>query len=402
MLTIAILLAENYSIHIDGRLIFWAGVGAVFGVVMFFRGFQMLRYKRLILNTPESKIRSASMGPVEIEGMAKGPHTIPAGLTGEPCFYYRAMAWQLRESGKSQQWQKVADECLYLPFFVEDSTGQILVNPAGAELDVHCNFKDEFGTSFFSHADMMPANVSAFLGRNGLALTDNTRLEEYCIKPEYPLFIFGTLGRNDARVAWTPVVQIASRSTFKSKLNPFGPLGSFGMQIIGASVGITAFNSRIVPSEVPVTPLSGGSARLSPAPPIPAKPAASSWSSVSMDEAGMAKVGSAIARHAVSAPIPTPSKSATAVADREPAPTAPPVVNTPPPPPSVDANGFEINPAVAIGKGADGTPFTISSNSQKDVVRTLAWKSNLCIFGGPILTLVSLYVLGISFGWISL
>jgi len=396
MPTITILFAHTYSSNVSGRLVFWAAVGAVFGVVLFFRGFQMLRYKRLILNTPESKIRSASMGMVEIEGMAKGPHTIPAGVTGEPCFYYRAMAWQLRESGRNSQWQKVADECLYLPFFVDDSTGRMLVNPAGAELDVHCNFKDEFGTSFFSHADMMPANISAFLGRNGLALSDKTRIEEYCIKPEYPLFIFGTLGRNDAGVAWSPVLQVASRSTFKGKLNPFGPLGSFGTQILGASIGITAVNSRIVPSEVPVTPVTGSSARLSPTPAVSAKPAASSWSSVSMDEAGMAKFGSAIARHAASMPAPTPGKSATAVADREPAPVAPPL------PPAVDASGFEINPAVAIGKGSDGAPFTISSNSQRDVVRALAWKSTLCIWGGPILTLVSLYVLGISFGWISL
>lgn len=390
MPTIIILFAENYSVHIDGRLIFWAAVGTVFGVVMFFRGFQMLRYKRLILNTPESKVRSASMGPVEIEGMAKGPHTIPAGLTGEACFYYRAMAWQLRQSGKNQQWQKVADESLYLPFFIEDSTGRMLVNPAGAELDVHCNFKDQIGDAFFAHPEMMPENVSAFLGRNGLAVTDSTRLEEYCIKPEYPLFIFGTLGKNDARVQWTPVVQIADRKTFKAKLNPFGPLGSFGSQILGVGMGVSPALSTIQPSQVPISRTGAASPQLQ-------KPAASSWSSVSMDEAGMAKVGSAIARHAASAPVRAPGKSVAAVADREAAPVAPP-----PPQATVDANGFEINPTVALGKGENGTPFTISSNSQKDVVRALAWKSSLCIFGGPILTLVSLSVLGISFGWISL
>ena len=395
MLTTAILFA-GYSVHIDARLIFWAAVGAVFGVVMFCRGFQMLRYKRLILNTPESKVRSASMGPVEIEGMAKGPHTIPAGITGEQCFYYRAMAWQLRESGRNQQWQKVADESLYLPFFIEDSTGRMLVNPAGAELDVHCNFKDEVGTSFFSHSEMMPANISAFLGRNGLALTDKTRIEEYCIKPAYPLFIFGTLGRNDARVEWTPVAQIADRKTFKTKLNPFGPLGSFGMQIIGASAGISPALSTIQPSQVAVSRTGAAPARQSSLQ-TPAAPAASSWSSVSMDEAGMPKFGAAIARHAASAPAPASGKSATAVADRAPAPATPPVAAAPPPP-AVDADGFEINPSVAIGKGSDGAPFTISSNSQKDVVRMLAWKSTLCIWGGPILTLVSLYVLGLSFG----
>ena len=43
-------------------------VGAVGGVALFFQGFRMLRYKRLILNTPFSKIRSASIGLVEVSG----------------------------------------------------------------------------------------------------------------------------------------------------------------------------------------------------------------------------------------------------------------------------------------------------------------------------------------------
>ena len=119
------------------RIQFWAAAGAVFGAFLFVRGFQMLRAKRLILNTPESKIRSASMGLVEINGTASGPKTIPAGISGDPCYYYRAMAWQLRQSGNNREWMKVADECVYVPFFVEDSTGRVLVDPAGAELDIH-------------------------------------------------------------------------------------------------------------------------------------------------------------------------------------------------------------------------------------------------------------------------
>ena len=126
----AILLAQSYvSPNNSARVEFWAAIGAVFGAFLFFRGFSMLGIKRLILNTPSSKIRSASMGLVEITGMAKGPQTIPAGITGEPCFYYRAMAWQLKQSGRSRQWMKVADESRYIPFFVEDPTGRMLVNP---------------------------------------------------------------------------------------------------------------------------------------------------------------------------------------------------------------------------------------------------------------------------------
>jgi hypothetical protein len=63
----------------------------------------MLQYKRLILNTPFSKIRSASNGLVEVSGSPTGPQTIASAITGEPCFYYRAQAWQWDDSSNSQR-----------------------------------------------------------------------------------------------------------------------------------------------------------------------------------------------------------------------------------------------------------------------------------------------------------
>jgi hypothetical protein len=50
-----------------------AAIGALAGVYLFYRGFRLLQRKRLILNTPTSKVRSASMGLVEINGLAIGP-----------------------------------------------------------------------------------------------------------------------------------------------------------------------------------------------------------------------------------------------------------------------------------------------------------------------------------------
>ena len=119
---------------------FWAVLGAAAGIFLFVRGFFMLRYKRMILNTPASKIRSASMGLVELSGMAEGPQTIPAGITGEACYYYRAIAWQLEQSGRNRQWKKVADESLYVPFFINDTTGRMRVDAAGADMEVHREF----------------------------------------------------------------------------------------------------------------------------------------------------------------------------------------------------------------------------------------------------------------------
>ncbi len=79
-----------------------AAVGALAGVYLFYRGFRMLQRKRLILNTPASKIRSAAMGLVEISGLATGPYTMAAPITGMPCYYYRTMAWQWQRAWQEQ------------------------------------------------------------------------------------------------------------------------------------------------------------------------------------------------------------------------------------------------------------------------------------------------------------
>jgi hypothetical protein len=270
------------------------------------------------------------------------------------------------------------------------------VNPQGAELDVHRNFNDEIGTSLFASRDLMPENIAVYLMRNGLAGGDATRIEEYCIKPDYPLFVLGTLGANDTRGEWQPVVQTGTGISFKSRMSPFGPAANWGLQVLGGGFGIAAKRSMIQPSCEPPPPVPASSTR--PSATSPVAPHSANWSSVSMDEPNMNEFSAAIARH--SKPAPASPTATVAVAEREAAaPTAP--IQTAPRPPVVDAKGFEISPAVAIGKGTDGKPFTISWKSQRDLVKELAWKSTLCIWGGPILTLGCLYILGISLGWIS-
>ncbi len=361
------------------RIVPYAIIGAAMGLYLFYRGFRMLQYKRLILNTPLSKVRSASMGLVEVIGVATGPQTIPAGLTGAPCYYYRAVAWEYRQSGRNRQWKKVADESLCVPFFVQDATGQVLVNPQGGDLDsVHRSFRDEFGGSYVGNADMLPENISKFLLRNGLTLSNKIRLEEHCIQPSYPLFILGTLSENPDRGHWPTLPHAALPS---SSIN-FAMNASF----------ITGFLSPtkfVPPTSATAIPLQTQAAA----------PAPSKWSSISMDE--VHKPGSLAARHAVSAsaksaPIAetTPSRVGTAIADD-------------PTPNPQDATQFgEANPAerdadcsAVICKGTGDNPFTISCDSQRDVVRSLGWKSAAYIWGGPLLTLASLYALFQVFGW---
>ena len=69
------------------------------------------------------------MGLVEINGLATGPYTMPAPITAVPCYYYRTMAWRWERRGKSSEWVKVADESLHVPFYLDDNTGRVPVDP---------------------------------------------------------------------------------------------------------------------------------------------------------------------------------------------------------------------------------------------------------------------------------
>src|SRR2546429_4904509 len=106
----------------SGLLIFCA-VGFCAGLGLFVYGFRLLQRRRLILDTPFSRIRSAAMGMVELSGLAVGPYTMPAPVTGRPCYYYRTKVSEFKQSGKNKEWVTVAGECLHLPFFLDDNTG---------------------------------------------------------------------------------------------------------------------------------------------------------------------------------------------------------------------------------------------------------------------------------------
>ncbi|HXW62137.1 MAG TPA: GIDE domain-containing protein [Candidatus Acidoferrales bacterium] len=368
-------LAHHSSANVV-KLEVWSVIGAAVGIFLFIRGFQMLRFKRLIVNTPSSKIRSASMGLVEVNGKATGASTMPAGITGEPCYYYRAIAWQLRQSGRNREWKQVANESVYVPFFVDDSTGRLLIDPQGADLDLQRNFKDEFDTSFlFSNRDMLPENVAQFLARNGVTLTEKTRVEEYCVKPDTQLFVFGTLQQNLNRTSWAPGPHVASGTSLHAQLNFLGP-GRTSWGWLGLGSGISASgtsSSQYVPAVSPAA-----SARTtSPAP-------ASVWSQISM---GDVAVRPSTAQPAATQTLTVP----VAVGPDDPADCTEPE--------TVASAEVDPPPSVSIGRGGRSDPFVISWRSQRQVVRSLAWKSLLCIWGGPALCLICLYFLALCLGW---
>src|SRR5262249_12683185 len=170
------------------NLLVYAAIGAIAGIYWFVTGFRLLQRKRLILNTPTSKVQSAAMGLVEISGLAASPYVMISPLKRVECFYYRSIAWQLKRRGKNTAWEKVAEEVLHVPFYIDDDSGKILVDPRGAEMDLHCDFKEEYHRSILLAGPEMPGCVADFLSRHGVDPDTGIKIEEYCIKPKNYLF----------------------------------------------------------------------------------------------------------------------------------------------------------------------------------------------------------------------
>jgi hypothetical protein len=347
------------------------------GLYFFVSGFRLLARKRLLLTTPTSKIRSAAMGLVEVNGMAAGPYTMPAPITGKPCFLYHTTVWQQRD-GKKDEWDKVADETLHLPFFIDDLTGQLLVEPLGADLDLHRDFREEYAASFFSsifsNPDDVPPRVSVFLSRHGIVPARRLRIEERSIKPEDALFIAGTLTEN-------PGVQVRS----------FSPRSDYS------------------PNSAP-----NNSSEQRPAPQIIRLPNGSSPSST-QEMTQQAKIAAALTRAGITNPEAWSAAGVPyqTVAVEENAPPAPVFADhsadnsahaerhrpearlheAPQHQEQPKPSDFNLTPPVVLMKGANNPTFVISFRSQKEFVSALAWKSAAMVWGGAAITLLGLYTL---------
>ena len=346
-------------------------VGAIAGVYLFYRGFQILQRKRLIENTPTSKIRGAALGLVEVNGLATGPYTITAPITGIPCYYYRSVAWQMMRTGKNEHWEKVADESLHVPFYVNDNTGTLLVDPQGAQMDIHRDFCELYSNSIFSWKSGVPAGVAGFLERYGIGCDKKTKVEEFCIKPKNSLFILGTLSQNHGiAVSGTPVRSLVA------DLPRFSP-------------------------PVPVLPFQPASPEnISPAQIVRLEGSRDSGGSFGMTQQG--KVASALLKAGISNPTAWAAAGVMDISDPRSNPScrlstsarsgSAAAVRTAPEP-------FDLHPATVLMQGARDAAFYISWRSQQEVVKSLGWKSALMIWGGPALTVLSVYVLSAFLGW---
>ncbi len=116
------------------------------GLYFFFKGFRVFRKYRVLADTPEVPIRSIAMGLVEIHGKAKGDEFFHSPITNTPCFYYKVdiERWQKDSKGRGS-WTHTRTDTDGVRFYLEDASGQVLVDLYNAELDLSQNARREIG-----------------------------------------------------------------------------------------------------------------------------------------------------------------------------------------------------------------------------------------------------------------
>jgi hypothetical protein len=369
-------------------ILLWVAIAV--GLCLFLLGFRLLARQRFLLTLSSAKINSAARGLVEVSGVVAGPCTTQAPITGEPCFLYHTTAWQQQDADKNE-WKKVAEETLNLPFFIQDSTGQLLIQSRGADLELHPRFRGEYAPSLLDSNDV-PLSVSGFLSRNGIAPDRNFYIEERLIKAEDALFVAGTLTENPEAQARSSSVLVRNDAGTDQR-NP-----------------VRNHNRNPVRNHQQRNPAQDSSLGPLPAPEVIRLVSTTPASTREMTQ--QAKIAAALSRAGMGNPQAWTSagfsSEAATAEDNAPPSTlsaryevclrevrthdARPDEASPDQEPA-KSSGFNLTPPVVLMKGADEPTLVISFRSQKEIVSALAWKSTAMICGGTALTLLAFYLL---------
>jgi hypothetical protein len=393
LIVISLVLNSSESI----RPICWCVVGICVGIYLFIQGFRLLQRRHLLLDTPVSKIRAASLGLVEFSGLAVGPHTVVAPITERGCYYFRTVAWEWKREGRSNRWVKVAGECMHVPFFLDDNTGKVMVDPRGAELDLHRDFHQEFCDGLFTLKQEAPPNVHSFLSRHGVSTTNKIKVEEFCIKPKNSLFLLGTLDENPGLELTAQPIQDEEHNTLtfgKSLWSTGGRLGISSSSFVTeapSELEDRSLSERLIGVAGSHEPSSAPSARI-----IRLSPESGATKVADMTQ--QQKIAAALVKAGISNPAAWQAARVTpAAAAGDAVPNGPPNTSIPKAgsqssaQPAAASSEFDVRPPVVLMKGRNNPAFMISWRSQRDLARSLGWRCTSMIWGGAALSLFCLY-----------
>jgi hypothetical protein len=171
------------------------GVGFLIGAAFMYLGAKKWRVGRLIKNTPTERVRSVAVGRTEVNGICRDTGvTYEQPYTDGECVYRHWEVEEYRESSdpddNSSEWVAVDSGTDVVPFFLEDDTGQILIDTTeGPYFEISDG--NSYSTKVGAH-EQAPPEVRSFSGGSAgfLGIDEDTDPAE--VMEKVPMM--GTLG----------------------------------------------------------------------------------------------------------------------------------------------------------------------------------------------------------------
>ncbi|MEK6817103.1 MAG: GIDE domain-containing protein [Nanoarchaeota archaeon] len=232
----------------DGRILVYSLVGLVVGIYLFISGFKWFRQKRTIENMPTSKVRSLAMGLVEVYGKAM-PYRgkmFKSPFSSEKCLWCRWTVEEYRSNGKHSSWVTVRNGVMSNYFLLDDGTGEVVVDPDGAKIDIPMD--NEFKSRTFNR-NLTKSAITFLASQNYshttlFGLGKDIRLREYFIAPDDKLYVIGTAGDNPLVEEATAqkneadiMIQRGKDFYFISDTNEREVVAKFNLKVFGGLVG---------------------------------------------------------------------------------------------------------------------------------------------------------------------
>jgi len=119
------------AIKASPELGFFLLFNVAFSVFGFERFLRLQARRRLMQDTPTSRIRSAAQGYVELEGYASATSSpLLSPLTNTPCVWYRFKVEERKTNGKGEsEWKTVRSGTSTHLFLLDDHTGECVIDP---------------------------------------------------------------------------------------------------------------------------------------------------------------------------------------------------------------------------------------------------------------------------------
>src|SRR5262249_36664049 len=259
--------------------------------------------------------------------------------------------------GKNGAWVKMAEELLHVPFYVDDHTDKVLVDPRGAAFELQCCWTEEYKLTAPTRAEEMPEQIAQFLLRHGVdPANKQIKVEEYCIRPRDFIFVLGTLSQNPGLDA--SVMPAWAESADRTRLTP--EVKSEAPEIIRLSGEMTALPASEMTQQQKIAAalMKAGVNNSAGWTPL------STWAKPRQPQLAMKE--------------PSAEVVATTVIEESAA---------------LATGGFDLHPQVVLMKGTHQPPFFISWRSPREKFQSFDWKLSLMLWGGPALALACIDLL---------